>query len=237
MSSLEPNPDPASLAPFRIDTHVHTSEVSTCARVPARDVVKLYKLAGYDGIVITDHYNSWSFETYGVKTWPRIMDRYLSGYREAREEGERVGLVVLPGMEITFDGPYYADFLVYGLDPEYLYHFPALHKLGLRRFRELVVPLGAFVSHAHPFRAGCTPADPSLIDAVEVYNGGNDPAENRRALEFARRHGLPELSGSDFHHRSAVGRGGVVLPDRVGDMTGFVRALRANPQLPRIEEA
>lgn len=220
---------------FRIDTHVHTAEVSACAQVPARAVVNLYKTIGYDAIVITDHYNSWSFDAYGLKTWSRIMDRYLSGYHAAREEGEKLGLLVLPGMEITFDEPFYADFLVYGLDPEYLYHYPELHKLGLRRFRELVAPLGAYISHAHPFRDGCTPADPLLIDAVEVYNGSNRARENGQALAYAQRNGLPELSGSDFHHRQGLGRGGVVLPESVSDAAGFVRVLRANPTLERIE--
>jgi predicted metal-dependent phosphoesterase TrpH len=228
----------ASTAPvsFRLDTHVHTSEVSGCAHVPALDVVRLYKQAGYDGIVITDHYNSWSFEGYGVKSWPRVMDRYLSGYRAALEEGDRVGLVVLPGLEVTFDAPFYADFLVFGLDPEYLYHYPELHKLGLRRFRELVAPLGAYIVNAHPFRGGCTPGDPALLDGVEVFNGGNDPEENGAALAFARKHGLAELSGSDFHHRVSLGRGGVVLPERVTDAAGFVRVLRANPRPERIEK-
>ena len=235
MPMTSPSPDPVSPVQFRIDTHVHTSEASGCGREAARVIVNLYKKAGFDAIVITDHYNTWNFEGYEVETWPEVVDKFLSGYRAAREEGERVGLLVLPGMEITFDAQYYSDFLVYGLEPEYLYQFPELQKLGLRLFRELVAPLGAYINQAHPFRDGCVAADPNLIDGVEVYNGGNDARENRLALAYAHANGLPELSGSDFHHRISLGRGGLILPDRVSDSSDFVEMLQANPKLPRIE--
>jgi len=92
-----------------------------------------------------------------------------------------------------------------------------------------------YIVNAHPVRGGCTPGEPELLDGVEVYNGGNDPSENRPALAFARKNGLAELSGSDFHHRVSLGRGGVMLPERVADATELVRVLRANPRLPRIE--
>jgi predicted metal-dependent phosphoesterase TrpH len=227
-----------SVAPvsFRFDTHVHTSEVSPCAEVPAREVVRLYKRAGYNGIVVTDHYNSWTLENFGVKNWARICDRYLAGYLAAREEGERVGLVVLPGLEITFDSVGYADFLVFGLDPEYLYHYPSLYKLGLQRFRELTSPLGCLVYQAHPFRPGITLANPAWIDGVEVYNGNpRHQSANRLALEFAKRHKLLESSGSDFHQKEDLARGGVRLPELPKDSTDFVRLLRETNPLPLIE--
>jgi predicted metal-dependent phosphoesterase TrpH len=228
--------EPRSPLSYRFDTHVHTSEVSPCAGVPAREVVRLYKEAGFDGIVVTDHYNAWTLENFGVQSWPLVCDRYLSGYEAAREEGERVGLVVLPGLEITFESVGYADFLVFGLDPEYLYHYPSLCKLGLQRFRELTTALGCLVYQAHPFRPGIRLADPAWIDGVEVYNGNpRHQSANPLALEFAQQHRLMELSGSDFHQRQDLARGGVLLPELPKDSADFVRLLRETNPLPRIE--
>lgn len=228
--------EPRSPHSFRFDTHVHTSEVSPCAGVPAREVVRLYKEAGFDGIVVTDHYNAWTLESFGVRSWPLVCDRYLSGYQAAREEGEHIGLVVLPGLEITFEAVGYADFLVFGLDPEYLYHYPSLFKLDLQRFRELTAALGCLVYQAHPFRPGITLADPSWIDGVEVYNGNpRHQSANHRALEFAQRHRLLESSGSDFHQKEDLARGGVLLPEMPKDPAEFVRLMRETIPLPRIE--
>ena len=40
---------------MKIDVHVHTSEVSGCGQLPGAEMARLYKQAGYDAIVITDH--------------------------------------------------------------------------------------------------------------------------------------------------------------------------------------
>ena len=42
---------------FKLDIHVHTSETSSCGQVSAQEAVRLYEQAGYDGIIITDHYH------------------------------------------------------------------------------------------------------------------------------------------------------------------------------------
>lgn len=47
---------------YRYDLHVHTSEVSACGSIPAKEVVRLYHQAGYDGLVITDHYADYFFQ-------------------------------------------------------------------------------------------------------------------------------------------------------------------------------
>ena len=39
-----------------LDTHVHTCQVSPCGKVPAKEMIELYKEAGYGGVIITDHY-------------------------------------------------------------------------------------------------------------------------------------------------------------------------------------
>ena len=54
---------------FKYDTHVHTSEVSCCAKVSAVEAVKMYKDAGFHGLVITDHYCDSYFVSLGDLSW------------------------------------------------------------------------------------------------------------------------------------------------------------------------
>lgn len=68
---------------FLYETHCHTSEVSICGKVAAKDVVENYIGAGYSGIVITDHFNRHTFHSR-----PEDMaEYYLSGYRAAKAGG------------------------------------------------------------------------------------------------------------------------------------------------------
>jgi predicted metal-dependent phosphoesterase TrpH len=123
------------MSPFRIDLHVHTRETSFCGRTEGRLVAELYKKAGYDGIVITDHYNKGFFRRLPTGlTWAEKIDHFLRGYRNAREEGEKIGLTVLLGIELKFnDSP--QEFLIYGLDEAFLIKYPELYKMGIKKFR------------------------------------------------------------------------------------------------------
>ena len=74
---------------MKIDLHVHTSEVSSCGRVPAAEMARLYHKAGYDAIVITDHLIAGKNQEMPM---PERVSWYLSGYRAAKAEGEKLGL-------------------------------------------------------------------------------------------------------------------------------------------------
>jgi len=41
---------------YRYETHCHTSECSACGAMPAAELIKFYKRAGYSGLCITDHF-------------------------------------------------------------------------------------------------------------------------------------------------------------------------------------
>jgi predicted metal-dependent phosphoesterase TrpH len=66
-----------------------------------------------------------------------------------------------------------------------------------------------------------------LIDAIEVFNAKvRTPAANRRALEYARDHGLPGGAGSDSHEPSAIGAAFVEMAPFDGP-DSFLASLRA----------
>ena len=84
---------------YKLDLHVHTSETSPCGKIAARELVRLYKEAGYDGIVITDHFSPEYLAFIGPLGWRETVDRFFLGYQEAAAKGREIGLAVIPGLE------------------------------------------------------------------------------------------------------------------------------------------
>ena len=50
---------------MKIEMHVHTSEGSSCAKAEAQEIVKAYGEAGYDAIVITNHFDPLLLQEFG----------------------------------------------------------------------------------------------------------------------------------------------------------------------------
>ena len=96
---------------YKYELHAHTSECDLAARLSARDLVRLYKEKGYDGMVITDHYFKTFFDWFENElsglTHEETVRRWLKGYYTAREEGERIGFTVLPGAEVRVREAYH----------------------------------------------------------------------------------------------------------------------------------
>ena len=211
---------------YKYDIHVHTSEVSDCGRISAKDMAGMYKDAGYHGVVITDHYCENFFSQFRRKSWEEKIEQYLTGYYNALNEGIKLGLQVIPGMEITFRENY-NDYLVYGIDENFLKENKELYKLGLKGFGKLIEGSGIITVQAHPFRPFMIPASPKLIDGVEVYNG--NPRQNSRnqlAFEYAEKNGLIMLSGSDFHQRDDLARGGIIVSEEIRSPSELINAIR-----------
>ena len=68
---------------FLLDMHMHTKETSSCGEVPAAEGVRLYKEAGSQGVMITDHYHRQYFDSLGDMDMSRKIDAYLTGCRAA----------------------------------------------------------------------------------------------------------------------------------------------------------
>ena len=213
---------------FKYDTHVHTSETSICGKDDAKTLVRLYKKAGYHGIVITDHYTKDFFEGLAQDSWNKKMDRYLTGYFTAVEEGKRIGLRVLLGIELKF-GENNNEYLVYGFEPDFLYQNPGLYEMDLKSFSKFAEDTRLLVYQAHPFRVMVTPADPRYLHGVEIYNGNpRHNSYNERAYDYAVRHNLKMLSGSDFHQMQDTSRGGIILKEAPENSLEFANILRNN---------
>lgn len=213
----------------RFEMHVHTAECDTYAFVKASDIVRMYRDAGYDGMVVTDHYFSLFFKWFEKELdgldHRGIIDRWLRGYCNAREEGEKLGFTVLLGAEVRFDGCI-NDYLIYGLEPEFLYGAPFLNRL--KNVKELIeiLPKDTCVVQAHPFRNKMTVEDPSPLFGIEVHNGGTEPFRNEMAKMYAEHYGKAMLSGSDFHKAEHLARGGIITETEIKTSTDLVSVLK-----------
>ena len=213
---------------YKIDTHVHTAEVSPCGVVKAKEIVKLYKESGYYGLIITDHYGDYFFHNHEKLDWNDKIDKLLTGYYKARDEAEKEGLLVLLGIEINFLWSS-NDYLIYGLNEEFLKENRNLHHLDLKEFKELIKQEKAVIYQAHPFRPGMEILDPEFLDGVEVFNG--NPRHNSRndlAYKYSLENDLKMLSGSDFHQEEDLARGGIITDKKINNMEEFIGILAAD---------
>lgn len=211
--------------------HVHTAECDICAHVAAKDIVRMYQQKGYSGLVITDHYFAMSFDWFADDltegTHCEFIDRWLRGYREAKKEGDKIGMTVLLGAEVRLDGPNINDYLIYGIDEDFLFRAPYLNRLSSLQELISVLPENSCVVQAHPFRDNMTVQSPDLLFGIEVNNGGTDPFRNNLARTFAAHYGKPMLSGSDFHHADHLARGGIITDTDIRSIQDLVRVLRS----------
>ncbi|HZS94945.1 MAG TPA: PHP-associated domain-containing protein [Chloroflexota bacterium] len=175
---------------MKIDLHTHTLQ-SKDSLSRYRGIVDAVHRAGLDGIAVTDH----------------------DELRGAFELREIAPFFVIPAEEIkTSQGEIIGLFLSKRIEP-------GLEPLEtIRRIRDQ----GGVVYVPHPFdevrgsritREALDQIRPE-IDLLEVFNSRNAlPHFNRRALEYASRHGLLAGAGSDAHTYGEYGHAYIDVPD------------------------
>ena len=200
---------------MKVEMHMHTSEISPCAMVKAAAGVREYKKAFYDGIVITDHFNDYVLNGFIGSDREKVA-RFLTGYEIAKEQGEELGITVFFGIETCLLGGR-NDFLLYGLQPEFLYEYPKLYSMSIKELHQVVREAGGIVVQAHPYRGYCTMENHKYLDGVEVYNGNpRHDSRNNLALDFAMQYPkLIETSGSDYHQLGDLASGGMIFPQKL----------------------
>lgn len=198
--------------------HVHTRAGSADSSITVDALGEHAQAAGVEGIVVAEHFRVWS-------DWEReaFTDRW--------------GIRVYRAMEATTD---IGHILLLGAPPGYA---PASDsRTLLRRARSE----GIFTILAHPFRfhfdsihAGArpvfrqgAPAEElaeseifSLVDAVEIENGGCNDRENAMAVGVARVLGLPVTTGSDAHHVHEIGKITIPVPEIPRDDAALVELI------------
>ena len=197
---------------YLYETHLHTVFASACANSKGSQYIRHYKEMGYSGIIVTDHFMHGNSALPRDLPWKEWVKQFCRGYEEAYNEGLRQGFDVFFGWEETFDGC--DDYLVYGLDREWLLEHPEAANWTRGEQYQSVHAAGGCVVQAHPFRqrvyitklilsTGC-------VDAVEAANAANhEQSFDALAMRYAQRLGLPVTAGSDIHDVRQIWSGGV----------------------------
>ena len=216
-------------AAYIYETHLHTCQASACGKSFGRDYIQKYIDAGFAGVMITDHFYRGNCGVDRALPWREFVNRFCAGYEDALNEGEKRGFPVFFGWEENFDGD---EYLIYGLDKEWMAAHPDMPSWTRRQQYEIVRAAGGCVVQAHPFRARSYNHTiylaPALTDAVEGFNAANEPRWNSLAMRYAALTGLPVTAGSDSHCADTMRPdrlAGVTFPQPLAGIQDFVSAI------------
>lgn len=220
--------------PYLYDTHVHTRQASACGTCTGADMARAYKKAGYTGIMITDHFFYGNTAIDRNLPWENWVEAFYLGYADAKAEGDRIGLQVLWGWESGYRG---TEFLIFGLNKEWLLAHPEIRDASIKEQYRLVHEGGGIVIHAHPYREEDYIDEiclyPEYVDAVEAVNACHSnpasthhygPLFDSKAKNYAREHHFPITAGSDAHFDDLLG-GGMAFREKLRDIDDFVQAI------------
>jgi len=211
---------------MKIELHSHSRHSSHCGKVPADQAAQMFRDAGYDVVVCTDHYNTYNLDCFPgtpvekARTW-------LKGYEQTKAACAKVGVNVLFGLEARIPGSE-NDYLIFGAEPDFVLENPELHKLDLMSLHDLCHEYGALLVQAHPNRPMCFPVSYSFLDGVEVSNG-NPRQQNNNHKTLAQAQSDPrviQISGSDFHQVPDIDRGGIITDYDIHDNRDLVECLK-----------
>lgn len=191
---------------FLYEMHLHTCQGSACGRSTGAEHARFYKDAGYQGIFVTDHFFGGNTAVPRDLPWEERIHRFCKGYEDAKAEGDRIGLDVFFGWEQNFAGD---EYLIYGLDKQFLLDHPEMEHWTRRQQWEEVHRCGGCVIQAHPFRDRAYIAKVLLArqycDGIEVANAINHAQNDVCAWRYAKEYDLPVTVGSDNHyHKWAI---------------------------------
>ena len=210
---------------YKYELHCHTKKVSQCGRVEPEKIVEMYKEKGYSGIVVTEHYSPLTFGLNSYYKPQRIVDFYISSYEEMKKF-ETEDFSVLFGMELRHYATG-ADYLIYGIEPDWLRKQGNLMKLWEKQVYKLMHAQGYLVYQAHPFRPYILRCNPKYIDGIEIYNGKCDKKTNDKAAKWAEKTGKLVSSGSDFHTPEQLARGGIITETPIKNNADLLRVLKS----------
>ena len=173
---------------YLYDPHTHTSETSKCGHLPAAEVVERYVKNGFSGLVVTDHLHPEYLSRIDTEhDWQKAMDHYLTGYKASKKRGDELGFDVILGAELRFpenDN----DYLVYGIDEDWLRSHPYMCCTSAREFYEKFHN-DVLIIHAHPYRDGNLTVFEDAVHGSEIINGNpRHDNHNDLALELCLRH-------------------------------------------------
>ena len=194
----------------RVELHLHT-RASKDSLVRGENLLNHCEKVGIDRFAVTDHNE--------IENALRLKDLAPEKVIVAEEIETRQGELI---------GYFLSEWVPPGLEP--------METIARLRGQ------GAVISIPHPFDTVRGPrweesqvkAIAPYVDAIETFNARCiNMVPNRKALAFAKQHGLLETVGSDAHTLWEVGRASLSLPD-FSDAASFLAALKYAQKMTRL---
>lgn len=220
---------------FLYETHSHSREASACAQWTIRESLAAHKEFGYTGLILTNHFFHGNTCVDRKLPWNEWVRAFCAPYNEGLETAEQLGMQLFFGWESCYEG---TEFLIYGLDEQWLLEHPQIRDASIAEQFELVHEGGGLIIHPHPFREEDYIPQirlfPEFVDGVECYNATHcspkslhhhGPEYDERAREYAGKHDFVMTAGSDSHHLPMLG-GGMVFDRKLADIQDFICAVR-----------
>jgi len=211
---------------FKTELHCHSLEISECARVNSNDIVRKFTEAGYNTLVLSNHFSYTTMQYHKSQSWEEFVEKFVGAY-ETLKEAAKGKLNILLGAELRFKANL-NDYLLFGITKQFLLDHPEIFDLNPEKFHALAKENGILFVQAHPFRNSMTVINPCHLDGVEVFNGhfGHD-SRNDIANAWADKFGLIKTSGTDYHYDSSPANGGIFTDEEITSMPQLVEILKS----------
>ena len=205
-----------------------------------------------DGLIEPERIHSWTQALYkkgyfrhahlSVPLVVMITDHdYIYEYARLRPLSQTDELIFLPGAEVSTE---HGHVLYYGWHPEIVYTYE-LNRPQLTvkptgpEFLDMVKSLdGGVAFPSHPYRETSMlrelPADAlaSELVTLEILNGKTPADQNRLAIEYAKKHALRGVGGSDAHQMSRLYSYVTLFDGPIRSVEDLVAALRHGDYFP-----
>lgn len=213
-----------NLYPYRLELHAHSSPASGCSEVPADELVRVFKDAGYDGIALTNHFIANSDYT-GSKE--NTIEMFKKDIYLAQETGDKLGIKVYAGAELRFHNHSNNDYLFFGYTLDELPDIFDYLNTDLETFVKEYKKEGSLLIQAHPFRNNMIRMNSDLLDAIEAFNvHQNHNSRVAVAAKYAAAEGKIMTVGSDYHHPGFEGISATrtkVLPKDESELISIIK--------------
>ena len=216
---------------YKYNLHGHSSGGSACGGSTDEEMIKRHKDVGFTGFALTNHFRHGNSGVDRNLPWEEYVTQYSRYYYDALETAQKLDFDLLFGVEETYD--YGKEFLLYGITPETLIAHPELQHFGIEKWSEVSREMGGFIAYAHPFRAASyipdstTIPDISFVDGIEIYNMGNPPEINERALETFKDSGKIFIAGGDLHNINFNDSFGIKVNERITTTQQLAKVLKS----------
>lgn len=213
---------------MKIDLHVHSSDLSLCGRMSSEETIDRYIAAGFDGFVLTNHFNRDGADHFARHGIPQeeYFAYYKKCYENARAYGEKKGFLVLCGYELRFDRSS-NDYLIYGMPDEIAANCLEFFKWNPDQFGRFAKENGFLFYQAHPFRNNMQVVNPRCLFGMEIKNcNPRHDSRNEIAKAWAEKFDLHKIGGSDCHQSEDVALAGIEIEGKISTMEELCAILR-----------